>query len=77
MDHPLRSFRTRQAITLEAAATQIGVSSATLSRIENAKQLPSSDLLRRIAEWSKGEVTPNDILGISALTPAPEASDAA
>lgn len=62
MEHPLKSFRTRNDLSLDALAERIGVSKATLSRLENKKQDASSDLLRRISEATNGEVTPNDIV---------------
>ncbi len=63
MEHPLKAYRQSIGATLDEAAAGIGMTSAaTLSRIENGKGNPSADLMRRIAEWSGGTITPNDLV---------------
>lgn len=48
----LRSARkVRDDLTLAEAALEIGVSAATLSRIEQRKFVPKYDTLARICEW--------------------------
>lgn len=62
----LKTYRSSIGVTLDQAAAAIGdTTAATLSRVENRKVSPSADLMRRIAEWSGGKVTPNDLIGIS------------
>lgn len=51
-----------QGIKNALFAAQVGASEATISRLRNGKQTPSYALVRRIAEVTHGEVTPNDFL---------------
>jgi DNA-binding Xre family transcriptional regulator len=51
------------------AALEIGISSATLSRVENGK-LPDLQTFSKICKWLK--INPNDVLGCS----IPETKDA-
>jgi len=63
----LQAYRKAQGLTLAAAADRIGgVSVGSLSRIENGEQWPSADLARRIAAVTDGQVTPNDLLALTA-----------
>jgi len=59
--HPLRRYREVHGIILIDAAVALGTTAAQLSRIENGRSNPSVSLMRRIYEWSEGEVTPNDM----------------
>jgi transcriptional regulator with XRE-family HTH domain len=68
--HPFRIYRQTRELTVERAAEELGVSKATVSRIENGKQELSADLIRRIHDWSGGAVTANHLLGIIPLQPA-------
>lgn len=61
--HPLRKYRRERAMSLSDMAALVGVSIATLSRVESG-QNASADLMRRIAEATGGAVTPNDMLGV-------------
>lgn len=56
----LREYRKTRGIPLEAAASEIGVSSASLSRIERGEQWPDRTVLENIERYTAGEVTPND-----------------
>jgi transcriptional regulator with XRE-family HTH domain len=64
VEHPFKAFRKSKALSVEKAAEELGVSKATVSRLENGKQGVSADLMRRISEWTGGQVTPNDLVGI-------------
>jgi DNA-binding XRE family transcriptional regulator len=62
--HPLRAYRLKldPPVNLGEAAKALGVSKATLSRIETWEQDPQPELMRRIAQWSGDTITPNDLL---------------
>jgi transcriptional regulator with XRE-family HTH domain len=47
----LRAHRREQGLSLRAAATEIGVSAATLSRVEGGDYLPERDNLFRLLQW--------------------------
>lgn len=63
MEHPLRRFRKRQSLSLDAFAAKLGVSKTSMSRIETGKQNVSLALARRITALTGGEVTANDMVG--------------
>lgn len=44
--------RTAESLSLRAAAKQLGMSAATLSRVESGKHLPARDHLLRLAHWA-------------------------
>ncbi len=48
MAHPLKDYREANGLTLEALAARVGVSAATLSRIEAGENLPSMSLVGRL-----------------------------
>ena len=56
----LREYRKSRGIPLEVVATEVGVSSASLSRIERGEQWPDKLILENIERYTDGEVTPND-----------------
>ncbi|XAI95911.1 hypothetical protein [Microcystis phage Mwe-JY25] len=62
LDHPLRQFRREQGLSLEALGKDLGVDKGRLSRIERGQIWPSRDFFIRLAEVSRGRVTPNDFL---------------
>lgn len=66
MEHPLRAFRRVRGLTLEAAARDLNTTKGNLSRIETGVHGASDALKRRIAEWSEGQITPNDLVGFEA-----------
>jgi len=70
MEHPVRLLRRERGLTLERAAEQLGVSKGNLSRIEGGVHGASDDLKRRIAEWSDGQITPNDLVNFVPDKPA-------
>jgi transcriptional regulator with XRE-family HTH domain len=58
MDHPLRRYRMDKALSLEQFGQRVGVSAATISRIENGKQGVRLALALRIASVTAGAVEP-------------------
>lgn len=62
--HPLKTFREKRGLVMRQAAEALSISEATVSRIESRVQLPNHKLMVRIHEWTKGAVTPNDLLDV-------------
>jgi len=60
--HPLQAYRERVGVTLDVLAERVGVSKATLSRVENGKQSPSLDLVGRLKAESHGTLSADDFL---------------
>jgi transcriptional regulator with XRE-family HTH domain len=58
----LRARRRERGISLREAAAEVGVSAATLSRVESGDYLPERDNLFRLLAW----------LGLSGAAPSPE-----
>jgi transcriptional regulator with XRE-family HTH domain len=58
----LSARRRERTLSLRAAAAEIGVSAATLSRVESGAYLPERDNLFRLLDW----------LGLGDVEPAPE-----
>ena len=46
--HPLRHYRLRKGITLEALAQRVGTTRSWLSRIEGGKEQPSMSLVAKL-----------------------------
>jgi transcriptional regulator with XRE-family HTH domain len=63
--HPLRAYRKLHGIALGDLASRLGIHKSVLSRLERYGHNASADLLRRIADVTGGEVTPNDVLGVN------------
>lgn len=57
----LASTRKRKDLTLREAADEIGVSAATISRIERGAGQPDTPTLRRLLRWL--ELDPSYVLG--------------
>jgi len=68
----LRTWRKANNKTLGEMARLIGVSDASLSRIERDEQWPERQIFERIAEVTAGQVTANDFL-TPATAPTEEA----
>ncbi|UXN69928.1 helix-turn-helix domain-containing protein [Devosia neptuniae] len=51
--HRLRVVRQERGLTVKNLAKEVGVSSATISRIEHNKQDPSLDLVRKLCTLFK------------------------
>lgn len=62
--HPLRAYRKARKLTLDDVVKETKLSKATLSRIEQRKNAPSSDSLRRLCKFTGGLLTPNDFFGV-------------
>lgn len=62
MDHPLRRYREKHDLSQAALAALLGTTKVTVSRLETGRRSASGDLLKRIADVTDGEVTPNDLL---------------
>ncbi len=67
-EHPLKRYRLRRGLTLEAFARELGTTKSWLSRIETGASMPSSDLIGRIIASAGGSLRANDFF--------PPASDA-
>ncbi len=61
----LLEFIKDKQITQEQAAKELGVPQATVSYWVRGVKIPTPDNMKKIVEWSKGEVQPNDFYGIS------------
>lgn len=62
----LKAYRKQQGLTRAEAARQLDVSWITLWRWETDRQKPEFETMKRIMKWSRGQVTPNDLLGVKA-----------
>ena len=58
----LKEYRTMLEMTKVEVARQLGVSHATVSRLEAGKQTASLELAKTIEEWSHGAVSRLEIL---------------
>jgi transcriptional regulator with XRE-family HTH domain len=61
--------KTRGASGVRAAAAEVGISSATFSRIENG-QMPDLETFAKVCEWLR--VDPTEFLGTARKPDAPE-----
>lgn len=57
----LKTIAARRGLSLGQAANQIGVSLRQLRRILDRDSFGSIDVWCRIIQWSRGELTPNDL----------------
>jgi DNA-binding XRE family transcriptional regulator len=62
MEHPIRQFRRAAKIGFEDFAKRLGISGASLSRIETGKQSPTMEIARRVMRETDGQVTANDLM---------------
>jgi transcriptional regulator with XRE-family HTH domain len=62
MVHMLRVYRQQNKLSLAAVAAAVGVSKATIGRIEQGLQTPSLELMFRLVNETNGAVTPNDFM---------------
>jgi transcriptional regulator with XRE-family HTH domain len=72
MSHPLRRFRQTAPMSLDELSRRLGVSAATISRIERGKQGVSLALAVRIEKETAGAITPAELFAL-----IPEAQEAA
>ena len=63
LDNPLRAYRRARGIPIEKMAEKLGLSSASLSRIERGEQWPSTrGFFERLREATDGEVKADDLV---------------
>ena len=62
MEHPLRTYRRANGLTIDAFAAKAETSRATLSRIENWKQEPSLALIRKLIKAADNALDANDFM---------------
>jgi len=60
--HPLKRYRKIAGISQKAVAKALGLSVASVSRIENWTQGVSPELAKKIEAWSRGRVSRLEIL---------------
>jgi transcriptional regulator with XRE-family HTH domain len=60
--HPLRAWRQAAGISQEELAGKVGTTKSVISRIETGARDASAELLRKIADVTGNQVTPNDVL---------------
>ncbi len=58
------------AVPASVLARKMGVSHTTVIRLANGLMNPSADMLLKLYEATDGQVTPNDMLGVVADSPA-------
>jgi transcriptional regulator with XRE-family HTH domain len=56
----LEKYITKNGISRRLAAQEIGIREMSLGRYINNRRYPEPEILRKIYDWSGGEVTPND-----------------
>lgn len=56
--------------TRQQFADAIGCEQPTVSRFITGARMPNPDLMRKIADVTNGEVTPNDFFEIKSVSPA-------
>jgi DNA-binding XRE family transcriptional regulator len=61
MEHPLRRYRKVKDLSCERFGLKVGVTAATISRIENRRQSVRLSLALRIAAATRGAVKPADL----------------
>lgn len=62
----LTEWRKQNDLTMTEAAKRLGVSQATISRLESGKHWPDRATIQKIIKRTKGGVTPNDFINESA-----------
>lgn len=65
----LKKYLDTKQIKYEDAAQQIGVDQSTITHWINGRSIPRRTYMRRIHEWSSGQVTANDFYGIAGNAP--------
>ena len=62
----LQDYRNSLKLSREKAGKALGVSGITVWRWETGRSMPEKPQLQKIAKWSKGKVTANDMLAVAA-----------
>ena len=73
-DHPLTAYRSANGLTQEAFGKLARTSAATVSRVEARTLEPKYELLTRLVEATKGEVTANAIIAAALEPPTTSAA---
>jgi transcriptional regulator with XRE-family HTH domain len=71
----LRTWRKAQKITLGELSKRLGMSDASLSRIERGEQWPDRETMQRIVDETNGDVSINDLFEAGAPAPRVEAAE--
>ena len=71
----LRAWRKSQKITLDELSKRIGISDASLSRIERGEQWPDRATIQRIVAETNGDVGINDFFETAPASSRVEASE--
>ena len=61
-DMTLAAYIAKHGLSRKSVADVLGVSPEAVRLWLSGDRMPSPDKLRRISEWTKGEVTPNDFI---------------
>jgi DNA-binding XRE family transcriptional regulator len=61
--HPMKQWRKHCNVTLDDLSFLTGISTSSLSRIENFKQTPLISAAKKIIEASRGSLEPSDFFG--------------
>lgn len=65
--NPLRAYRKARKLRIDQMAKRLGVSSASLSRIERGEQWPSTrEFFEKLLSATEGEVKADDLVGFHA-----------
>ena len=71
----LRTWRKARKITLDELSKRLGMSDASLSRIERGEQWPDRETILKILAETNGDVSVNDILAVTTSSPPVEAAE--
>lgn len=58
----VRDFRKEEGMTLAIMAARVGISPASMFRIETGDQWPSPEIITRIVDLSDGKLTVADVI---------------
>lgn len=61
----ISTYRKKLNLTQDAAAEQLGVSKDVYCSWEYGVRLPRPESMKKITDWSHGEVMPNDFYGVT------------
>nr|DAU21534.1 MAG TPA: Helix-turn-helix XRE-family like protein [Caudoviricetes sp.] len=70
----LRSFLFKNALSSEVFAQKIGISVGAVNHYINGRRIPAAKVMRKIAEVTRGAVTPNDFYFSTAAERCPPPS---
>lgn len=62
----LKDYLERQSLSEKAFAATVGADQSTIHRVKTGALVPRPDLMKRIVEATQGDVTPNDLYGVTA-----------